>query len=79
MKKALIIGISGFVGGYLAQELMDNGIEVYGVDIHKGKLNDNIKFMQINLINQESIISALTDIRPDYIINLTAKIGRAHV
>ena len=72
MKKALIIGISGFVGGYLAQELMDNGIEVYGADIHKGKLNDNIKFMQINLINQESIISALTDIRPDYIINLAA-------
>ncbi|MGH4049866.1 MAG: GDP-mannose 4,6-dehydratase [Clostridium sp.] len=72
MKKALIIGISGFVGGYLAQELMDNGVEVYGADINKGKLNDNIKFMQVNLLDQGSIINALSDVRPDYIINLAA-------
>jgi len=72
LKKALIIGISGFVGGYLAKELIDNGIEVYGADIKKGELNDNIKFIRINLLEQGSIINALSDIRPDFIINLAA-------
>lgn len=72
MKKALIIGVSGFVGGYLAQELIENGIGVYGADINKGKLNNNIKFCEINLLNKDSIIGALSDIRPDYIINLAA-------
>lgn len=72
MKKALIIGVSGFVGGYLAQELVDNGIEVYGADINKGKLNEDIKFSEINLLDVESIINILNDSRPDYIINLAA-------
>lgn len=72
MKKALIVGVCGFVGGYLAQELIDNGIEVYGADIKKGKLNNNIKFLEIDLLNKESIISVLTESRPDYVINLAA-------
>lgn len=72
LKRALIIGISGFVGGYLAEELLDNGIEVYGADINKGKLTKNINFLEINLLNKESIIDALIDIRPNYIINLAA-------
>ena len=72
MKKALIIGVSGFVGGYLAQELIDNDIEVYGADINKGSLNKDIKFLELNLLNKENIISVLSDTRPDYIINLAA-------
>ena len=72
MKKALIIGVSGFVGGYLSQELIDKGIEVYGADIKKGKLIDNVKFLGIDLLNKESIINSLTESRPDYIINLAA-------
>lgn len=72
MKKALIIGVSGFVGGYLSQELIENDIEVYGVDISKGQLDDSIKFSEMNLLNEESIINTLSDIRPDYIINLAA-------
>ena len=72
MKKALIIGVSGFVGGYLAQELVDKGLEVYGADIDEGDSNKDIKFSKIDLLNEESIISVLSRIRPEYIINLAA-------
>jgi UDP-glucose 4-epimerase len=30
--KVLVTGSAGFIGGYIVQELLDQGIEVVGVD-----------------------------------------------
>jgi len=72
LKRALIIGISGFVGGYLAKELMGNDIEVYGADIKEHNIGDNISFRKIDLLDKVSTINLLNDVKPDYIINLAA-------
>lgn len=35
MKKVIITGVGGFIGGALAQKLLQNGVKVYGVDVAK--------------------------------------------
>lgn len=72
MKKALIIGISGFVGSYLSDELIKNNIQVVGADIKEISKSDEITFRKIDLLNKETIIEALIEEKPDYIINLAA-------
>lgn len=60
MKKILISGISGFIGGYLANHLIENGFFVSGI-IRSGKkirnLNQNIKLYisDLNQLNQLKI------------------------
>lgn len=70
--KALIIGVSGFVGEYLAEELFNNNVEVYGADIAEGLDNKYVKFLKLNLLCKEEIIKVLEELKPDYIINLAA-------
>lgn len=59
MKRALITGSSGFVGGHLIKELKDNGYEVVPMDRE-----------QMNLLDYESVHAILRRIRPDYIFHL---------
>lgn len=77
LKRALIIGVLGFVGEYLTQELVNNSIEVYGADIKEcndaGDINACSlmrKLLKIDLIKREDIALVLKEIQPDYIINL---------
>ncbi len=72
MKRALIIGICGFVGEYLADELFNNGIEVYGADIKEGLTKDYVNFVKLDLLSKADINRVLTEVNPDYIINLAA-------
>jgi nucleoside-diphosphate-sugar epimerase len=44
MKKVLITGVTGFIGGSLARKLLSEGITVYGVDIETTKLNEFKKY-----------------------------------
>lgn len=71
MKKALIIGASGFVGEYLAEELVENEIEVYGADIREG-LTNIYRFINLNILAKDDVVKILRDVKPDYIINLAA-------
>ncbi|MCW2752168.1 MAG: NAD-dependent epimerase, partial [Aeromicrobium sp.] len=32
MKKALVTGSAGFIGGYIVEELLERGYEVVGID-----------------------------------------------
>lgn len=38
MRKVAITGVAGFIGGTLCKELLDQDIEVYGIDIDKNRL-----------------------------------------
>lgn len=70
--KALIFGIGGFVGWYLAQELLDSGYEVYGSDIQADNMQPEVKFYKADLLEQEAVQEVVAKVVPDMIINLAA-------
>lgn len=71
--RVLIFGIGGFVGRYLAQELIDHGYKVYGSDIQANdKLQSEVEFYKADFLNEESVWKLVKKIEPDVIINLAA-------
>ncbi|MCX6384111.1 MAG: GDP-mannose 4,6-dehydratase [Actinobacteria bacterium] len=81
MKKALITGITGQDGSYLAELLLGKGYEVYGMVRRSSTENfgriehirEKIKFLQADLLDQFSIVSAVKEANPDEIYNLAAQ------
>jgi GDPmannose 4,6-dehydratase len=79
-KKALITGITGQDGSYLADFLLEKGYEVTGMvrrsSTEKFERIDHIKerinICQADLLDQYSIIKLLEDVQPDEIYNLAA-------
>ena len=52
MKKVVIFGGSGFLGSYVADELIRRGFEVIIADLQKSKyLQDKQKFKKIDILN----------------------------
>jgi GDPmannose 4,6-dehydratase len=78
--KALITGVTGQDGSYLADLLLEKGYEVYGMvrrsSVEKldriEHIRDRIKFVQADLLDQLSIISAVRQADPDEVYNLAA-------
>ena len=80
-KKAIIAGITGQDGSYMAEKLMKMGFNVYGLTrgnlIVKNirnlmHLEENIKLIQTNY-SQEEINDIVSDIRPQQIYNFTGQ------
>ena len=79
-KRALITGITGQDGSYLAELLLEKGYEVFGVvrrlsapnDWRIDHLRDRITICQGDLLDQLSIIRLLDQHRPDEFYNLAA-------
>ena len=80
-KRALITGITGQDGSYLAELLLSKGYDVYGVIRRKSKLDygnveyikDKIKFIYADMTDMVSLINALKISQPDEIYNLAAQ------
>jgi GDPmannose 4,6-dehydratase len=82
MKRALITGISGQDGSYLAEYLLSKGYEVHGIvrrhsvaenqDIRIKHINDKINTFYGDLLDPFSINRVLTEVKPDEIYNLGA-------
>jgi GDPmannose 4,6-dehydratase len=80
-KKALITGITGQDGSYLADYLLEQGYEVHGMvrrtstetSSRIDHLEGRIRFLQADLLDQQSLVSALEESRPDEIYNLAAQ------
>lgn len=80
-KKALITGITGQDGSYLADLLLEKGYEVYGMvrrsstetNERIAHLADRIQFVHADLLDQVSLASALEEAAPDEIYNLAAQ------
>ena len=78
--RVLVTGITGQDGSYLAEFLLDKGYEVYGMVRRSSVENfsriehirDKLKFVQADLLDQSSIIDAISESRPDEIYNLGA-------
>lgn len=81
VKKALITGITGQDGSYLAEFLLEKGYEVYGLvrrssTVTFGRIEhfqDKINLIQGDLLDQNSLISAVKDAMPDEVYNLAAQ------
>ncbi|MGN1188273.1 MAG: GDP-mannose 4,6-dehydratase, partial [Lachnospiraceae bacterium] len=79
MKKALIIGAGGFVGGYLAQCLQDEfNMEVYATKLANTQTQEDLSFIEpriydLDILNRNDIVELLYAIRPDYIFHLAAQ------
>ncbi|MBR0093240.1 MAG: GDP-mannose 4,6-dehydratase [Lachnospiraceae bacterium] len=71
MKKALIFGAGGFVGGYLTEELQSHGYDVYGCG-HFTKPEDRrlTDAYVCDILNQDQVKTVIYRTRPDCIVNL---------
>jgi GDPmannose 4,6-dehydratase len=83
MKKALITGINGQDGSYLAEFLLEKGYEVHGT-LKRNSVSENqtsrldnvfdkIKFHYADLTDLSSLIRIISEINPDEIYNLAAQ------
>ncbi len=80
-KKALITGITGQDGSYLADFLLSQGYRVFGLTRRTSTMNferiekiiDKIELIPGDLIDQGSLDQAVQDIQPDEIYNLAAQ------
>jgi GDPmannose 4,6-dehydratase len=81
MKKALITGVTGQDGSYLAELLLTKRYKVYGMVRRASTENferiehirDRISIVQADLLDQLSIIELLESIEPDEVYNLAAQ------
>ena len=81
MKKALITGITGQDGSYLAEFLLDKGYEVHGI-IRRASVStteridhilDKLHIHEGNLSDSTSLIRVIKEVEPDEIYNLAAQ------
>lgn len=79
--RALITGITGQDGSYLADLLLEKGYEVFGMVRRASTepfarikhIRDRINFVQADLLDQLSIITIIEEIKPDEVYNLAAQ------
>ncbi len=80
-KSALVTGITGQDGSYLAEFLLDRGYEVYGLIRRSSTVNferirhfqDKVEILSGDLLDQNSLDSALRKSKPDEVYNLGAQ------
>jgi GDPmannose 4,6-dehydratase len=81
MRRALITGITGQDGSYLAEFLLDQGYEVAGLVRRSSTLNferiahiqDRVRLISGDLTDQNSLLAALQETRPHEVYNLAAQ------
>jgi GDPmannose 4,6-dehydratase len=80
-KTALITGVTGQDGSYLAEFLLEKGYKVYGLIRRSSTVNferlvhiqDRIEFVSGDLLDQNSLISALQASQPQEVYNLASQ------
>ena len=83
MKKAIITGVTGQDGGYLAKLLLDKGYKVYGAQrrntgnrywrLDELGITDKIEFVDIDLGEPYNIEKVIEKVQPDEFYNLAAQ------
>lgn len=78
-KKVLVTGGAGFIGSNLVDGLIEKGYEVAVIDnLSTGKreyLNEQAKFFEIDIIDQEKIQEIFEQEKFDYVFHLAAQIS----
>lgn len=80
--KALVTGISGQDGAYLALHLLNRGIEVVGIVRNKEStlrglrylgIESDVKIVEVSLENKHDVSAFIRNSQPEYIFNLAAQ------
>ena len=80
-KRALITGITGQDGSYLAELLLEQGYEVYGIVRRSssenfsriGHIQDRLTLLSGDLMDEVSLINVLRECKPHEVYNLAAQ------
>ena len=80
-KTALITGVTGQDGSYLAEYLLDQGYRVVGMTRRSSTITleriahlvDDLELIQGDLLDQNSLAEAIRTVRPDEVYNLAAQ------
>ena len=80
-RRALITGVTGQDGSYLAELLLDKGYQVHGMVRRSSTesferiahLGDRISLHQADLLDQVSLVNLLRDVQPAEVYNLAAQ------
>ncbi len=83
MKTAIITGITGQDGAYLSKLLLNKGYKVIGITRNTSyenlvnllylDVNDQIRLVNTDLLNKQSVIELLEEYKPDEFYNLAAQ------
>ncbi|WP_135553114.1 GDP-mannose 4,6-dehydratase [Paenibacillus cymbidii] len=77
--KALITGITGFVGSHMAEYLLQRGVDVYGTIRNRSRMEhiadiaDDIQLAECELRDPYSVQHLVEEIKPDLIFHLAAQ------
>ncbi|MGH2116475.1 GDP-mannose 4,6-dehydratase [Aerococcus sp. L_32] len=89
MKKILITGVAGFIGSFLAAELLKENNEILGIDnlndyydvnlklerLNRINANSQFKFIKMDISDKEKVMRLFETHNPDIVINLAAQAG----
>jgi nucleoside-diphosphate-sugar epimerase len=70
--RVLITGIGSFTGPYVAQSLIENGHEVFGLSHPDSDSISGVTLIEGNLLDQAGLNTVVNQCRPDYVIHLAA-------
>ncbi|WP_174842702.1 GDP-mannose 4,6-dehydratase [Spirosoma rhododendri] len=83
MKRALICGVSGQDGAYLAKLLLEKGYEVYGgsrdaqmssfTNLKRLGIDKQVKLLSISINDFRSVLQTILKVRPDELYNLAGQ------
>ncbi len=83
MNKALICGISGQDGAYLAKLLLDKGYEVYGgsrdaqmasfSNLHRLGIRSSVETVSLSINDFRSVLQTILKVKPDEVYNLAGQ------
>lgn len=77
--KALITGVTGFAGSHLTELLLNEDVEVHGIQRWRSKsenidhIKDRIQFHEADLLDAHSLYKVIDEVRPNYIFHLAAQ------
>ena len=78
-QKALITGITGFVGSHLAELLLSKGFEVYGIKRWRSKteniehIMEKLHLKEADMRDGHSLYNVIEDVKPELIFHLAAQ------
>ena len=89
MSKVLVTGAAGFIGYYLSERLLKEGVQVVGYDnlndyydtrLKDARLEilnkyDGFTFIKGNLADKDKVMSVFSEHKPEIVVNLAAQAG----
>lgn len=88
-KKVFITGVAGFIGSSVAHALLDQGVEIFGIDnlndyydptlkharISRLTARSGFRFAKADIADHDAVLRLIEDAGPDVVVHLAAQAG----